>query len=135
MNSTYDVIVVGGGPAGALAAWRLAKAGVAIAVLEKAALPPDADDDHIKAAAKINIADTSPDKLRARRDHDLYQLVRNVVIRSAVSIMLLLVHFRRAQPDRRILAQGRQFLGADTGAGVGDADANRVRPNRHAVHR
>ncbi|MFY4730208.1 geranylgeranyl reductase family protein [Nitrospira sp. BLG_2] len=39
MNSRYDVIVVGSGPAGACAAWRLAKAGVSVAVLEKAALP------------------------------------------------------------------------------------------------
>lgn len=39
MNSTYDVIVVGSGPAGSTAAWRLAKAGVAVALLEKAALP------------------------------------------------------------------------------------------------
>lgn len=39
MNSTYDVIVVGSGPAGACAAWRLAKAGTSVAVLEKAALP------------------------------------------------------------------------------------------------
>ncbi len=39
MNRTYDVIVVGGGPAGACAAWGLAKAGVAVAVIEKAALP------------------------------------------------------------------------------------------------
>ncbi len=39
MNSTYDVIVVGSGPAGACAAWRLAKTGVSVAVLEKAALP------------------------------------------------------------------------------------------------
>jgi len=36
---TYDVIVVGSGPAGACAAWGLAKAGVAVAVIEKAALP------------------------------------------------------------------------------------------------
>lgn len=39
MNRTYDVIVVGSGPAGAVAAWRMAKAGVAVAVIEKAALP------------------------------------------------------------------------------------------------
>lgn len=39
LNCTYDVIVVGSGPAGACAAWRLAKAGMAVAVMEKAALP------------------------------------------------------------------------------------------------
>ncbi len=39
MNPLYDVIVVGSGPAGSSAAWRLAKAGVAVAVLEKATLP------------------------------------------------------------------------------------------------
>ena len=39
MNRTYDVIVVGSGPAGTCAAWRLAKAGAAVAVIEKAALP------------------------------------------------------------------------------------------------
>ncbi|MDH5348468.1 MAG: geranylgeranyl reductase family protein [Nitrospira sp.] len=39
MNTSYDVIVVGSGPAGSCTAWRLAKAGVTVAVLEKAALP------------------------------------------------------------------------------------------------
>ncbi|NOU10905.1 MAG: geranylgeranyl reductase family protein [Nitrospira sp.] len=39
MSITYDVIVVGSGPAGACAAWGLAKAGVAVAVIEKAAQP------------------------------------------------------------------------------------------------
>jgi geranylgeranyl reductase family protein len=34
-----DVIVVGGGPAGACAAWKLAQAGMTVRVLEKAALP------------------------------------------------------------------------------------------------
>jgi geranylgeranyl reductase family protein len=39
LNRTYDVIVVGSGPAGACAAWRLANAGMAVALVEKAALP------------------------------------------------------------------------------------------------
>ncbi|MCP9438448.1 MAG: geranylgeranyl reductase family protein [Nitrospira sp.] len=39
MRATYDVIVVGAGPAGSCAAWKLAQAGMAVAVLEKAALP------------------------------------------------------------------------------------------------
>jgi geranylgeranyl reductase family protein len=39
MGPLYDVIVIGGGPAGACAAWKLAKAGMTVAVLEKAVLP------------------------------------------------------------------------------------------------
>lgn len=39
MSLTYDVIVVGSGPAGSITAWRLARAGVRVAVVEKAALP------------------------------------------------------------------------------------------------
>jgi geranylgeranyl reductase family protein len=39
MSITYDVIVVGSGPAGACAAWGLTKASVAVAVIEKAVLP------------------------------------------------------------------------------------------------
>ncbi|HMS83709.1 MAG TPA: geranylgeranyl reductase family protein [Nitrospira sp.] len=39
MKHTYDVIVVGSGPAGTCAAWRLAQEGLEVAVLEKATLP------------------------------------------------------------------------------------------------
>lgn len=39
MIPTYDVIVVGSGPAGSSAAWKLAKEGMAVAVVEKATLP------------------------------------------------------------------------------------------------
>lgn len=39
MSTISDVIVVGSGPAGACAAWRLAQAGLAVAVIEKAMLP------------------------------------------------------------------------------------------------
>lgn len=39
MGPLYDVIVIGGGPAGACAAWKLAQAGMTVAVLEKAVLP------------------------------------------------------------------------------------------------
>ncbi|MFN3681726.1 MAG: geranylgeranyl reductase family protein [Nitrospira sp.] len=39
MDPLYDVIVVGGGPAGACAAWKLAQAGMTVAVVEKTSLP------------------------------------------------------------------------------------------------
>lgn len=36
---TFDVIIVGGGPAGSVAAWSLAKAGAKVAVVERAVFP------------------------------------------------------------------------------------------------
>ena len=35
MKSNYDVVVVGGGPAGSMAAWEAAKGGATVCILEK----------------------------------------------------------------------------------------------------
>ena len=35
MKSSYDVVVVGGGPAGSMAAWEAAKGGASVCMLEK----------------------------------------------------------------------------------------------------
>ena len=35
MKSNYDVVVVGGGPAGSMAAWEAAKGGASVCMLEK----------------------------------------------------------------------------------------------------
>ena len=35
MKSSYDVVVVGGGPAGSMAAWEAAKGGATVCILEK----------------------------------------------------------------------------------------------------
>ena len=35
MQSNYDVIVVGGGPGGSMAAWEAAKAGLSVCLLDK----------------------------------------------------------------------------------------------------
>ena len=35
MKSNYDVVVVGGGPAGSMAAWEAAKGGATVCMLEK----------------------------------------------------------------------------------------------------
>jgi len=41
LNDSYDVVIVGGGPAGAMTAYRLAKAGVRTAVLDSCEFPRD----------------------------------------------------------------------------------------------
>src|SRR5688572_32243098 len=41
MNSEFDVIVVGAGPAGTLAALRLARAGVRVRLIDRATFPRD----------------------------------------------------------------------------------------------
>ena len=35
MKNSYDVVVVGGGPAGSMAAWETAKGGATVCLLEK----------------------------------------------------------------------------------------------------
>ncbi len=39
--STYDVVIIGAGPAGAVCAWALARAGVSVLLLDKAEFPRD----------------------------------------------------------------------------------------------
>jgi len=39
--TTCDVLIVGGGPAGSSCAWRLAKAGLDVLVLDRARFPRD----------------------------------------------------------------------------------------------
>lgn len=41
MTSRYDVVVVGGGPAGAAAAWQATQAGARVVVFDKAQFPRD----------------------------------------------------------------------------------------------
>ena len=35
MHSKYDIVIVGGGPAGSMAAWEAAKMGISVCILEK----------------------------------------------------------------------------------------------------
>ena len=39
VSPTFDLIVIGGGPAGAMAAYHAARAGLSVLILEKASFP------------------------------------------------------------------------------------------------
>ncbi len=108
----WDAVVVGGGPAGSVAALHLARRGRAVAVLERHAFPRD------KACGDLLIADT----LACLRRADLYDEVVGAARRADTSLVASPSKIEWTIPGE-FLAVRRKVLDAIVARGAHDAGA------------